>query len=159
MQNAAWSRMVSEDWLHFLYFRKCVTTHSTIDNNHRRQETLLASDTTRHQQHNFSSFIYRRKAKFTSKWRTRWAKHFEHWFTVIRYRKTQRSCLISQDSNAVWYWSSRTSIKEEYCSVSMRCTEWRRLAVAWILNILQKASIQCEIPVDTRRRLNVADVV
>ena len=46
MQNAAWSRMVSEDRLHFLYFRKCVTTHCTIDNNHGRQETLTASDTT-----------------------------------------------------------------------------------------------------------------
>ena len=46
MQNAAWSRMVSEDRLHFPYFRKGVTRHSTIDNNDGRQETLTGSGTT-----------------------------------------------------------------------------------------------------------------
>ena len=46
MQNAAWSRMVSEDRLHFPYFRKCVATHSTVDNNHRLKETLTSSGTT-----------------------------------------------------------------------------------------------------------------
>ena len=45
VQNAAWSRMVSEDRLHFLYFRKGVITHSTIDNNDRRRETLTGSGT------------------------------------------------------------------------------------------------------------------
>ena len=46
MQNAAWSRMVSEDRLHLTYFRKGVTTQSTIDNNDGRQETLTGSGTT-----------------------------------------------------------------------------------------------------------------
>ena len=46
MQNAAWSRMVSEDRLHLPYFRKGVTTQSTIDNNDGRQETLTGSGTT-----------------------------------------------------------------------------------------------------------------
>ena len=38
--------MVSEDRLHFPYFRKCVATHSTVDNNHRLQETFTGSGTT-----------------------------------------------------------------------------------------------------------------
>ena len=46
MQNAAWSRMVSKDRLHFPYFRKGVTTHSTIDNNDGQQETVTGSGTT-----------------------------------------------------------------------------------------------------------------
>ena len=46
MQNAAWSRMVSEDRLHFRYFHKCAATHSTIDNNLGLQETLTGSGTT-----------------------------------------------------------------------------------------------------------------
>ena len=39
MQNAAWSRMVSEDRLHFTYFRRALTTRSTIYNNDGRKET------------------------------------------------------------------------------------------------------------------------
>ena len=46
MQNAPWSRMVSEDRLHCPYFRKGATTHSTIDNNDGSQETLTCSGTT-----------------------------------------------------------------------------------------------------------------
>ena len=45
MQNAAWSRMVSEDRLHFPYIRKGVARHSAIDNNDGRQETLIGSGT------------------------------------------------------------------------------------------------------------------
>ena len=46
MQNAAWSRMVSEHRLHFPYFLKSVIRHSTIDNIDRCQETLTGSGTT-----------------------------------------------------------------------------------------------------------------
>ena len=46
MQNAAWLTMVSEDRLRFPYFRKCVTTHSAIDNNNGCQETLTGPGTT-----------------------------------------------------------------------------------------------------------------
>ena len=42
----AWSRMVSLYRMHFSYFRKSVTTHSTRDNNDGRQETLTGSGTT-----------------------------------------------------------------------------------------------------------------
>ena len=45
MQNAAWSRMVSEDRLHFPSFHKSVTTHRPTDNNDRRQETLTGYGT------------------------------------------------------------------------------------------------------------------
>ena len=45
-QNSAWSRMVSEDRLHFPYFRKDATTHSTTDNNDERKEALAGSGTT-----------------------------------------------------------------------------------------------------------------
>ena len=38
--------MVSEDRLRFPYFCKCVTTHSAIDNNNGRQETLTGPGTT-----------------------------------------------------------------------------------------------------------------
>ena len=43
MQNGVWSRIVSEDRLHFPYLPKAC---STIDNNDGRQETLTGSDTT-----------------------------------------------------------------------------------------------------------------
>ena len=46
MQNAAWSGVVSQDMLHFPYFCKGVTTHSTIDNNDGHQVTLTGSGTT-----------------------------------------------------------------------------------------------------------------
>ena len=82
MQNTACSRMVSKGRLHFSYFRKGVTTHSTIDSNDGRQETLTGSGTT--QDFNKTSFIYERKAKFPNDCRTietllpkRRAKHLE----------------------------------------------------------------------------------
>ena len=47
LQNAAWPRMVSEDRLHFPYFRKGMTTHSsTTGNNNGYQATLTGSGRT-----------------------------------------------------------------------------------------------------------------
>ena len=46
IQNQAWSRMVGSESLYISSFRKGVTTHSTIDNNDGRQETMTGSGTT-----------------------------------------------------------------------------------------------------------------
>ena len=46
MQNVAWARMVSAKPFHFPNFRKGVVTHSTIDNNDGRQETMTGVGTT-----------------------------------------------------------------------------------------------------------------
>eukprot|EP00112_Aurelia_sp_Birch-Aquarium-sp1_P023401 Seg6964.2 transcript_id=Seg6964.2/GoldUCD/mRNA.D3Y31 product="hypothetical protein" protein_id=Seg6964.2/GoldUCD/D3Y31 len=46
MQNLAWSRMVSSRQLLLSNMRKGVTTHSTLDNNDGRQETLTGTGTT-----------------------------------------------------------------------------------------------------------------
>ena len=46
MQNIAWSRMVSANPFHFPNFRKGVVTHSIIDNNDGRQETMTGVGTT-----------------------------------------------------------------------------------------------------------------
>lgn len=50
LQYAAWSRMISEDRLHFPYFRKGVKTRSTIDINdgdsHRRLLQTVKQHTT-----------------------------------------------------------------------------------------------------------------
>ena len=55
MLNAAWLRMVSEDRLHFPYFRKCVTTRNEIDKNNGHQETLTGPGTT----HDTNKTIFR----------------------------------------------------------------------------------------------------
>ena len=62
---------VLQDRLHLTYFRKALTTRSTIyiTMNARRLSQALVKH--RHQQHSFSGFIYRRKATFISDWRTR----------------------------------------------------------------------------------------
>ena len=46
MQNMAWSRMVSLRKLLLSSMRKGVTTHSTLDNNDGRQETITGAGTT-----------------------------------------------------------------------------------------------------------------
>ena len=46
MQNAVWSTMILENRLNFPYFRKGMTTHSTLADNDRRQETLTGFGTT-----------------------------------------------------------------------------------------------------------------
>ena len=46
MQNLAWSRMVSSRKLQLSNMRKGVTTHSTLDNNDGRQETVTGAGTT-----------------------------------------------------------------------------------------------------------------
>ena len=103
VQNAASARIVSEDRLHVPFFHENVTTHNTIDNNYIC---------------NFSSFYYRRKAKFTIQWGTKettsskkWDKPLDHWATAMKYRKAQRSWLISQVWNVVWYWSTKLTLK------------------------------------------------
>ena len=74
MQNAAWLRLVSEDRLHFLYICKCVTKHSTINNNGCK-ETLTGPGTTHNTNKTIfqflSTFIYRRELKFIIEWRAR----------------------------------------------------------------------------------------
>ena len=48
IQNQAWSWMVVSEFLFIQSFRKVVTTHSTIDNNDGREETMTGLGITHH---------------------------------------------------------------------------------------------------------------
>ena len=62
MQNAAWSRMVSEVRLHFPYFSKCDNAQH-MDNNHGRQETLTVSGTTHDINKTIFKFYLQKRSK------------------------------------------------------------------------------------------------